>query len=367
MRRHDKNHFVLFKRGNSKIWYAYYYDDSNQRHFFSTHQKTKAAALKYCIDLKNNGGLDQQKTDIPTFAEYAINFYREGTCPVLQDHIDSGRGYCKVQIAKNHSTVENKLIPVFGRYRLDDLSVNIIKAGLTKIKTKFNLAPKTANGVRALLVQILNYAVRDKLIFSNPAKEVLTWQEPHNPREAWTREEVLALFADREAWKCDRAYYACLLAALTGMRFGEVRALRWDHIKDGWIYIDSAIAEKEGLKGTKSGKARRIPCPSIVNLFPRESEEWLFSCDGVNFVSRNAIVNAFNKRRKALGIEKTYHGFRHFFNTELVGAEIAPEVVRGMIGHESETMTANYLHIENLAANKVQDLQSSIVPLAVAE
>ena len=367
MRRHDINHFSLFKRGNSKTWYAYYYDENNQRHFFSTHQKTKAAALKYCLELKNEKGFNTQRTCIPTFKEYASKFFKDATCPVLKDHADAGKFYAAVDKAKNRSTVRKKLIPVFGKYRLDEISTNVAKDGLIKIREKHKLGPKTTNNVRAILVQIMNYAIEEGYIMVNPVKKVKTWQEPHNPREAWTRDEIVKLFSDREAWKCDRSYYACLLAALTGMRFGEVRALRWDHIKDGWIYIDCAIAEKDGLKSTKSGKARRVPCPPIVNLIPRESETWVFSCDTINYCSRNALINPLLKRCEALKINKTFHGFRHFFNSQLIAAEISSEVIRGMIGHESQTMSEHYMHLETMQSTKVQALQSAILPLAVAE
>ena len=55
--------------------------------------------------------------------------------------------------------------------------------------------------------------------------------------------------------------------------------------------------------------------------------------------------------------ELSFHSFRHFFNTQVVASGLSGEIVRNIIGHESEEMTDHYLHLnaDDLAA--VKDIQ----------
>lgn len=357
MRRHDENNFSLFKRGD--VYYVYYYDSTNVRHKISTHQKTKARAQAWFLEYRNSNSL---RSCIPYFKDYAEKFFVPDTCPIIKTHMDAGAHYSLVQTSKYRSIVLNRLIPVLGKYRLDDMTQQICKASVIKIREDNNLGPKTANVVRSVLLQIMDCAIDDGFIKENPVRRFKPFVAKKSERLAFTCDECKILFNDDTLWNSPLSYWACVLSSLTGMRLGEIRALRWDHIHDGFIFVEFAIADKEGLKSTKSDTTRTIPCPPIISQIPHNSKEWCFSYDGQTWCSRNAIVNPLLERLKKCGIKnKTFHSFRHFFNSQLVGAGLSSELIREVIGHTSSEMTSNYTHLETTDAQSIKDVQNKLL------
>jgi integrase len=358
MRRHDERNFTLFKRGD--VYYAYYYDPTNVRRKISTHQKTKARAQAWVIEFLNSNS--RTLHNIPYFKDYADKFFIEGTCPILKAHVDAGAHYSAVQASKYRSIIVNRLIPTLGKYRIDDMTQQICKAAVLKIREDNNLSPKTGNTIRSVLLQIMECAVDDGFIKENPVKRFRPFAEKKNERLAFTQDECRILFDDETLWGSPLSYWACALSSLTGMRLGEIRALRWDHIHDGFIFVEYAIADKEGLKYTKSDRTRVIPCPPIIDQIPHNSDEWCFSYDGQTWCSRNTIVNPLLERLEKCGIKnKTYHSFRHYFNTQLVGAGLSSDIVREVIGHTSPEMTSNYTHLETTDAQSVKEVQNKLL------
>lgn len=83
--------------------------------------------------------------------------------------------------------------------------------------------------------------------------------------DAWTRDEATALL--EKARKTEPFVYPVLLAALcTGMRRGELLALRWEHVQPDGIRVRDALVSGS-IKTPKSDKARTVPLsPEMQNL-----------------------------------------------------------------------------------------------------
>src|SRR5215217_5220430 len=94
------------------------------------------------------------------------------------------------------------------------------------------LSPQTVNTYLSLLGTILNAAVDDDYLPRSPlvrksgaGRTAATRNQPVPRREVWLLREQL----DRLVAAIDPRYRALVLvAALTGMRWGELAALRWD-------------------------------------------------------------------------------------------------------------------------------------------
>ena len=56
----------------------------------------------------------------------------------------------------------------------------------------------------------------------------------------------------------------------------------------------------------------------------------------------------------------TFHSFRHFFNSQLVASGVQGELVRAVIGHESEAMTERYLHLQASQMKPIMQVQEAI-------
>lgn len=241
-------------------------------------------------------------------------------------------------------------------------------------KHKKPLSKTTCNKQLNLFRQILDEAVKYKLIEVNPARKVKPYIVKRNPYGTYTVEEMKKIFADPEKFNNEISFNATLLAATSGMRLGEIRALRRENILPDKILVKHNFDVKYGLKGTKSDNEREIPITPelysmVLSLAPDKG--YIFSLDnGESPVSPDFITDSFYTRMlKVLEITETqrkerrltFHSWRHFMNTRLIAAGIQGEVTRAIIGHEDETMTYHYLHLTSNDMNSVMDVQKQLL------
>jgi integrase len=145
--------------------------------------------------------------------------------------------------------VELVLIPRLGRYRLSDLDGPLLRAVFADIAQTINTkgvpqSPSALNHLRTTLRAALNLAVREELIESNPARhiEVHGYRRPH--AQVWTDGRVeqweltgkhpsVAVWTAKhlntflESVADDSMFAFWWLAALRGLRRGELCGLRW--------------------------------------------------------------------------------------------------------------------------------------------
>ena len=152
----------------------------------------------------------------------------------------------------------------------------------------------------------------------------------------------------------DAAVY--LTAAMTGLRQGELLALRWRDVDFAGqrIHVRRSRSLVSGLeKAPKSGRVRSVPLvgdlvPLLDALSRREhftSDEDLVFCEPTG-----APVNAaMLRRRYYLALEDAglrrvrFHDLRHCFGTVAVRAFPLSDV-QAMLGHAHVTTTMRYVH-----------------------
>jgi integrase len=124
------------------------------------------------------------------------------------------------------------------------------------------IAPGTVKGFMRVLVAILNAALDDGLIASNPASRwghvVRIDQQQAEEVEVFTPSELAALLAVAKADYPDM-YPMILTLSRTGCRLGEAIALRWEDVAftERRILIRRSVRHGK-TKAPKNGKARRV-------------------------------------------------------------------------------------------------------------
>jgi integrase len=131
------------------------------------------------------------------------------------------------------------------------------------------------------------------------------------------------------------------MALHTGMRRGELLGLKWEQIRNGFIY----------LKETKSGKSRQIPINERASDIFRDlrhknqlKSAYVF-CDsqGRQFYQ---VKHSFTSACKKAGVEDfTFHDLRHTFASHLVMNGVGLKAVQELLGHADMTMTMRYAHL----------------------
>jgi integrase len=136
-----------------------------------------------------------------------------------------------------------------------------------------------------------------------------------------------------------------LLAMNTGLRKGELLALRWEDIN-----LDARMLTVR-RENAKSGTQRHVPLNGeAVDVMRR----WALQSDGRSSVFDIAsIKTSWSALLTSAKVETLrFHDLRHHFASRLVMAGVDLNTVRELLGHADLTMTLRYAHLapEHLAA-----------------
>jgi integrase len=142
--------------------------------------------------------------------------------PLWLDSIESAVG---PRTWKRHEELTRlHVIPRLGSTKLDKLNALQVQS-LYRKKLDAGLSPTTLRKIHATLYKALKQAVRWQLVPRNVCDSVTPPRATKVEIEALTREEVKRLL---DTARSDRLYALYVLACTTGMRQGEILALKWD-------------------------------------------------------------------------------------------------------------------------------------------
>jgi integrase len=267
-------------------------------------------------------------------------------------------------------TCRNHLLPFFGRLRLRDLTPAHVRTFKAR-KLDEGLHPNTVGGMQGVLSGALNQAVDDGLIAANPTSRVKAAAARGQQRmRALTHEQASRLVAAAEGTR-DEALIA--VALRTGMRQGELAALRWEDVdlvggsgtKPGITVCRSADTRtRPRVSTTKNGEERRVGIgPRTVATLSahraRQLKERMaaksWADSGLVFPStrgtirRRASVMVSLRRLLAqadLPLDIRFHDLRHTAATLAIRQGTPITVVSKMLGHADPAMTLRrYAHV----------------------
>jgi len=146
------------------------------------------------------------------------------------------------------------------------------------------------------------------------------------------------------------------MALFTGMRRGEILALKWEHVdfRKGFIKIVSP----------KSGQTHEIPlnihARRVLKNHPRADSEYVFP--GAGGKQRSEVKYHLQEIKKRAKLPKDFrplHGLRHHFASALASSgRVDMYALQRMLGHKTPAMTQRYAHLRDeamKAAAKVAD------------
>jgi integrase len=343
------------------VWYFRHYHDGRRMPGQSTGETSLPLARAYVMRLYNDGLLSPASR--LTFSEFAQGWWEPG-CAYVKAQAERGKVLSASHLATMRGFLLNHIEPHFSDTRLAEITASRINSFLHSLKEKC-LAPRTQVQIYAGLRVMLNFAFRQRLIHENPVAYVQPPIVRSKPRGILTRPEVKRLFDEatiRSVWKNDKLSYCCsLTAAATGMRLGEILALRREDIhagKDG-AFVDclhSWCQVSETLKDTKTHEQARIPLPTKVAkqlaALARLHDGFIFSTDGTRPVKHFIPEGALRRALHRIGISEEerlrrgicFHSFRHLFVSLLRGEGVPDPVVMSLSRHKSFSMLQNYSH-----------------------
>ncbi len=297
----------------------------------------------------------------------------------LKDLYDEYIEVCKPELRettwdKKRRTIEHTIIPLVGDIRLDKFNVSAAQKFKSDILSR-GLSPATASSYIKVLSTMINYAVRMEYIPKNPLRQIGGYKTPEftvpeKKVRYYTSDEFLRYIAvakqraeasgDLEEW----GYYIFfMLAFYTGMRKGEIHALRWADIDGNVIKVRRSISQKiKGKRETEllvktlsSVRDVQMPRPLVVALEDHKkrqqvmagfNENWLV-CRGVGCLRDSTIEYRNQAFAEAAGLpHRTIHEFRHSHASLLANSGINIQEVARRLGHKNVTITwGTYSHL----------------------
>jgi integrase len=295
----------------------------------------------------------------------------------LKTWLDTVRAEISPKSHERYSEIaDNFLMPELGALPITKLAAAHIQAAYTKWATggrrdgkPGGLSPQTRRHIHRVLNAGLVRAVEQQVLARNPA-EVFKKRLPKVERREMTTLSTEQSAHLLEAIKHTRIYWPVLLALSTGMRRGEVFALRWKNVdlaRETLCVMESLEQTKAGIrfKAPKTDRTRVIVLPTFaveeLRRLKREQAEQLLMLgvrqtgetlvcartDGLP-LQPQSVTHQFNRlvsRIKDMPRVR-FHDLRHSHATQLLLAGVHPKVAQERLGHATITTTLDlYSHV----------------------
>lgn len=246
------------------------------------------------------------------------------------------------------------LLPAFGGWKLEQVTTVEIEAWVEAWVAAKTHAPRTINKILTIMSGVMERARKVYGLPANPVEGVERLKEKYTDEiEVYSHEEIMALVRAAQT-KRDGAIF--LTAAFTGLRMGELLALRWRDVDFEGSAVRVARNYTHGELGTtKSVLMRSVPMVAEVArvLAGIGEHDAVPAPDGLvfpsptsksGFLDASALRRRYKAARKDAGLrELRFHDLRHTFGT-LAIRKASILQVQGWMGHADIKTTMVYLH-----------------------
>ena len=303
-------------------------------------KRTAEAWLQDVLAQARRGALPGMRKTGVTFAEAAEEWMR---------FIEHDRGRKPSTVKDYRNVLKSRLLPTFSDRPLESITTQDIEDWR---KSLDGLSNRSKN---KLLIQLHGIFRRAQQVYgleANPLSRI----EKHPLRPSGDIE----VFSPEEVWSLVRAAVSeddaviFLTAAFTGLRLGELLALRWREVDFSGATIRVRASYALGAVTTpKSGKVRAVPmAPDVAKALSRlgAREHWVGEDDLVfcgetgGYLDGSALRRRYKASLAATGLRSLrFHDLRHTFGTRMI-AKADVRRVQEWMGHADIQTTMKYLH-----------------------
>lgn len=274
---------------------------------------------------------------------------------------------CKDKTYISYSGIVNKyLVPKLGGYDLMELETVTLQRFVAELikcgneRTGRGLSSSTVN----LIITVMQNSLKCAYTIGKPAKYVAdNVKRPHiivKKVECFTAREQAKI--EREiAMRDNIRLYGIIICLYTGLRIGELLALKWEDIdfKCGLLYVNRTGRDGRDENGNytlicnspKTVTSKRcIPLSrQIIKLLriikSKSNSQYIISSKGKPVLIRS-YQRSFEKLLDKLGIaHRGFHALRHTFATRAIECGMDIKMLSEILGHKSPAVTLNrYVH-----------------------
>lgn len=355
----------IYKRKDGR-WCGAYYDNSPTPKRHTVYGKTQADVRKKIKERLENPEINSSKESTYTLEKwisfYLLNYKKN---EVKETTLDTYLGIYRKHIQGTR----------IGKMKLKSITSNDFQKFYNgKVSEKYNA--KTVRHIYILINTALNKAVQLKYIIENTNDAVVIPKCQKYYADVLNAEQVSKIF--REA-KEDPLYPIVALTMCTGLRKGEVMALKWENInfEERELYVvgnlcrvandndkdKTTYTEKILMPKTENSK-RTIPLIDAAvealriqqhnQMQQKEENKTLFADQGFVFteddgrtIRQRGFMDRYHDFLERYNLPSIrFHDLRHTFASLLLEAGESPKVIQELLGHTSITTTMDiYTHI----------------------
>jgi integrase len=331
--------------------------------FKGTKRQAQTECSRLITEMESGDYVEPSKVTLADFFERWLRHIKPNVSPRTHER------YMHIALKNIAPLLGSKILSKLAPIDISEAYAKAIEGG--RRDGKGGLSPRTVHHMHRVLFSALDQAERWKMINRNPAALLEKRDRPKIERksvstiDAATTAKVLDIARER------RLFIPLVLAALCGLRRGEITALRWKAIDLDTTQL-AVVASTEQLdtgdkskrireKEAKSGKARTVALPSLaveelrrwrlaqaeelLKLGIRTDDSWhvVTAVDGSTPQPRS-LTRAMSKFLREWRL--TLHGLRHSHASHMLASNVHPKFVQERLGHSSIGITLDiYSHL----------------------
>ena len=278
-------------------------------------------------------------------------------------------------IAKNKSNFDYYILPMFKNIRIDKVTVAMLqkwKLSMEKKGLSLNTKKQAFSDFRAMF----NYAIRLEYLSKNPISKIGNFKDNKTIQQEmnfYTAEEftkfssTAKILAEEQREKNNDTsewdfYVFFNIAFYTGLRKGEIYALKWSDINDIYLSVKRSVTQR--LKGgdretppknKSSIRTLQMPLPLIQILKEHKERQAQLNnftdnyriCGGERSIRDSTVQRRNEMYATMAGLNNIrIHDFRHSHVSVLANENINIQEIARRLGHSRIEMTWNtYSHL----------------------
>lgn len=338
----------VVKRSGS--WYAVYRVDGRQKWEHAGRTKKSAERLldSRLHEIHNDEYVQPKRL---SFADYARKWLKDYAAVSVKEST----------LISYRTIVERHLIPRFGSRMLHSIGTGDVQSFIAACLADGRMKPKTAVNILVPLKAMFKHAVIWGYLRTDPTVAVKRPKVETEEMDFLSPDEVRSLI------EAVRPHYRTLImtAIMTGMRRGELLALRWDDID--WltseinvrraVYRGSLVTPK-----SKSSIRRIVMSPTLQRalrehrrLYSRKESPLVFTNENGGLIDGdNLVKREFLPALERAGLHRIrFHDLRHTYASLLIAQGENVKFVQHQLGHASAKTTLDrYGHLMPNAKNE---------------
>lgn len=262
--------------------------------------------------------------------------------------------------AQYYDRVHKHVIPSLGGIAVCKMSKTDVQEFINRLEQK-NLAASTIRNIAGTLFSAIKKARELSLLEEDPCLDIKLPENTNKKSAVLSRKEQLELEKKALASE-DSVQLAVFLALYSGLRIGEICALKWKEIdlKQGTVTVERTLQRVRNVEGgdvktlliegsPKSHKSRRtVPLPkgltAYLKSFNKSTHLYVLSGTAVPVEPRR-LRSQFKKLIAQTGLDIHFHCLRHTYATRCLENHFDIQTISELLGHSNAGVTMDiYAH-----------------------